>query len=102
MLSRLAEAFFSFFFLAAYTACETSPPRDPTQASCISSVESSPLDHQGSLQRLFNVAEYWESPDCPVVKALCFHCRGVGSILGQETKIPHTVWHDQEIKNKLK
>ena len=27
---------------------------------------------------------------------------GTASILGQETKIPHTVWHDQEIKNKLK
>lgn len=30
-------------------------------------------------------------PGGPVVKTLCFHCRGTGSIPGQGTKIPHTV-----------
>ena len=28
-------------------------------------------------------------PGCPVVKTLCFHCRGSGSIIGWGTKIPH-------------
>ena len=38
-------------------------------------------------------------PGGPVVKTLCFQCRGAGSIPGRGTKIPHAVGHGQ---NKIK
>ena len=31
----------------------------------------------------------WDFPGGPVVKTLCFHCSGHGSIPGRGTKIPH-------------
>ena len=31
-------------------------------------------------------------PHGPVVETLCFHCRVVGSIPGEGTKIPHAMW----------
>ena len=33
---------------------------------------------------------------------LCFQCRGMGSIPGQETKIPHVAWHGQKRKKVKK
>ena len=39
-------------------------------------------------------------PGGPVVKTLRFHCRGVGAIPGQGTKIPHAARHSQK-KKKL-
>ena len=33
----------------------------------------------------------WKLPGGPVVWNLCFHSEGMGSILGQRTRIPHAV-----------
>ena len=38
----------------------------------------------------------------PVVKTLCFHCRGLGLIPGQGTKIPHATWHNPKEEKKKK
>ena len=35
----------------------------------------------------------WDFPGGPVVKTLCFQCRGLGSIPGRGTEDPHTVQH---------
>ena len=35
-----------------------------------------------------------------MVKTWRSHCRVVGSIPGQGTKIPHAVWHGQNLKKK--
>ena len=32
---------------------------------------------------------YWEFPVSSLVRTLCFHCRGLGPIPGQETEIPN-------------
>ena len=37
----------------------------------------------------------------PVVRTLCFHCRGMGSIPGWGTKILHVMWHGQKFKKWL-
>ena len=37
-------------------------------------------------------------PGGPVVKTLCFQCRGCGFNSWSGPKIPHMVWHSQEIK----
>ena len=42
----------------------------------------------------------WEFLDGPVVRTQCFHCRDLGSIPGQGTKIPQVMWHSQK-KKKL-
>ena len=34
----------------------------------------------------------WDLPGGPVVKTPCFHCRGIGSVPGQGTKILHAMW----------
>ena len=44
-------------------------------------------------------------PDDPVVRTLCFHCRGTGSIPSWETKIPHELaWSkiSKQLKSKTK
>ena len=38
----------------------------------------------------------WGFPGGPVVKTLCFHCRGTRSIPRWGTKIPHALWHSQK------
>ena len=40
----------------------------------------------------------WDFPGGPVVKTLRFQCRGMGSIPGQGTKIPHSVQCSQKTK----
>ena len=42
----------------------------------------------------------WDFPGGPVVKIPWFQCRGMGSIPGWETRIPHAVWHGQNILKK--
>ena len=37
-----------------------------------------------------------------MVKTLPFHCRGMGSIPGWGTEIPHTMWYDKKKKRKHK
>ena len=48
--------------------------------------------------------EMWDFPGSPVVKILCFHCRGQGfNLWSRGTKIPHATWHSKKkkiIKNK--
>ena len=45
-------------------ACKTSLTRDRTRASCIQSVESQPLDHQGkSILNLFLLIEWLVKPE---------------------------------------
>ena len=39
-------------------------------------------------------------PGSPVVMTPCFQCRGMSSIPGQGTKIPHYSWHGQKKKKK--
>ena len=39
-------------------------------------------------------------PGGPVVKTPHFQCKGMGSISGQGTKIPHAMWQGQSIKKK--
>ena len=41
-----------------------------------------------------------EFPGGPVVRTLCFHCWGPGSIPGQGTKIPQNVQRNQKRKKK--
>ena len=36
------------------------------------------------------------------VKTQHFHCKGVGSIPGWATKVPHAMWHGQKIKSTIK
>ena len=49
-----------------------------------------------SLQQEGSEKSYWRYfPDGPVVKTLYFHCRGVGSISGQGTKILYAKWQGQ-------
>ena len=45
----------------------------------------------------------WDLPGGPVVKTPCFHCRGIGSVPGQGTKILHAMWpaHTQETKGEM-
>ena len=40
----------------------------------------------------------WDFPGGAIVKTLHFYLRGMGSIPGKGTKIPHAAWHGQ--KNK--
>ena len=45
---------------------------------------------------------FTDTPGGPVVKTLYFHCRGMGSIPGQVTQLPHTVHRGKKIKvNKI-
>ena len=46
------------------------------------------------IQRL----NYWDFSGSPVSKAPSFHCRGTGLDPGQETKIPHAMWHSKKKK----
>ena len=39
-------------------------------------------------------------PGSPVVMTPCFQCRGMSSIPGQGTKIPHYSWHGQKKKKE--
>ena len=41
-----------------------------------------------------------EKQGSPVVKTLCFHCRGTGLIHGQRTKIPHALEPQKKRKGK--
>ena len=41
-------------------------------------------------------------PGSVEVETLSFQCRGMGSIPGQGTKIPHAVWHGHKEKKTLK
>ena len=41
----------------------------------------------------------WEFPGGPVVRTQYFHCCGLGSIPGWETKIPQATWCGK--KNKI-
>ena len=43
---------------------------------------------------------FTDFPGGPVVKTLYFHCRGMGSIPGPVTKLPHTAHHGKKIKGK--
>lgn len=45
----------------------------------------------------------WDFPGGAIVKTLHFYLRGMGSIPGKGTKIPHAAWHGQKNKetNKL-
>ena len=47
-------------------------------------------------------AEPRDFPGGPVVKTPHFQCKGMGSISGQGTKIPHAMWQGQSIKKKKK
>ena len=46
------------------------------------------------------IRDIWDFPCGPVVKTPGFQCRGMGSIPGQGTKIPHVEPHSQKT-NKL-
>ena len=48
----------------------------------------------------FNPTSSLDFSGRPVVKTLCFHCRGMGSIPAQGTKIPHAMWHSKRNKEK--
>ena len=48
-------------------------------------------DHQHVLHSPSEITQMG-LPDSPVVKILCFQCRGTSSIPGQGTKIPHALW----------
>ena len=41
----------------------------------------------------------WNFPGCPVVKTLCFPCRGLSSIPAWGTKIPRAMGASQKKKN---
>ena len=43
-----------------------------------------------------------EFPGSPVIRILCYHCHGLGSIRGQGIKIPQTVQYGQKKKKKKK
>ena len=45
-----------------------------------------------------NKINFREFPGGPMVRALCFHCQGLGSIPVWGTKIPQAVWWGQKIK----
>ena len=51
--------------------------------------------------KLFFKKIYREFPGSPVVRIQGFHCGGLGSILGQETKVLQAAWHSWK-KKKLK
>ena len=38
----------------------------------------------------------WEFPADPVVSSRCLYCQGLGSLLGQQTKILKTTGHGQK------
>ena len=42
-----------------------------------------------------------EFPGGQVVKTLCFHCKDMGLILGQEIKIPHAAQWSQKLGKKI-
>ena len=47
---------------------------------------------------------HWDFPGGPLVKTPCSQCRGMGSIPGWRTKIPHALWcgqNKQTNKQKL-
>ena len=44
----------------------------------------------------FEREDFWDFPGGPVVKTLCFQCRGLGWIPGRGTKIPHAVQRGQK------
>ena len=48
------------------------------------------------LYQALKKCQAWDFPGGPVAKTLCFQCRGIGSIPGQGTKIPHAVLHSQK------
>ena len=53
------------------------------------------------LQNGYHKKDDRDSPGSPVVKTLCFHCRGMGLIPGQGTKILNAVWYGWKQTNKL-
>ena len=53
------------------------------------------------LQVLFPNACLWKVLDCPVVRTLCFQCRGLCSIPGWETKILYTVQEKKAWKTQI-
>ena len=74
-----------------------------SQGSFLTHIKPEASQAASSIQKLLCVAHYirllgflWRSiirdfPDSPMVKTLPFCCRGMGSIPGQRTKIPHVV-----------
>ena len=44
-----------------------------------------------SPKHLEKESDFGDFPGGPVVKTLCFQCRGTGSVPGQGTEIPHAV-----------
>lgn len=51
------------------------------------------FSQMGTSRLIVKVDEVWEFPGRPVVKTLCFHCRGHGFSPWSGTKIPQAVWH---------
>ena len=43
-----------------------------------------------------------EFPGSPMVRIQGFHCGGLGSILGQETRVLQAAWHSWGEKKRLK
>ena len=43
----------------------------------------------------------WDFPGGAIVKTLHFYLRGMGSIPGKGTKIPHAAWHGQKVKKQI-
>ena len=53
------------------------------------------------LQKCSKLGARWDFSGNPVVKTWCFHRRGVGSIPGQGTKIPHIIQRGKKIKKQF-
>ena len=55
---------------------------------------------QSGMRRLVKMAQGRDFPGGPVVRALRFHCRGLGSNPGRGTKILQAERHSQKKKKK--
>ena len=55
-------------------------------------------DHMPNWKGEGQIDPNWDFPGGPVVKTLHFHCRGTGFLPGRGTKIPYSVWYNQNFK----
>lgn len=87
----LPHEFFLCQFCSVFFCYNKSQPR-------VMELESDLGDHQKQFLIVF-LLQRGDFPNGSVVKIPCFHCRGVGLILGQGSKILYAMWYGQKEKH---
>ena len=100
MLLRLAEAFFSFFFFGcAAQHVKLLHPEIQPRLLALQVWSLKPWTAREACRGFLTLLSAGNPLTVRWLRLWASTAGGTGSVLGQETKILHTVWHDQEIRN---